>query len=98
MNREQLLDRIRHGEVIQRYDLSALDLTGADLSGGTFEQVRFAGAQLEGLGEGGSYYLESIQPTTSLPSTVSFLGEYVGRSGRGGCGPGYSRGPAIHGS
>lgn len=37
--------------------------------------ARFAGAQLEGLGAGGSYYLESMQRTSALPGAVSFTDE-----------------------
>ena len=48
MNRDQLVNDIRNGEVITRVDFAGVDLSGLDLSGAVMERVGFAKANLTG--------------------------------------------------
>jgi len=46
MHRDDLVARIRAGEMITHVSLVGVDLSGADLSGGIFEEVNLVGANL----------------------------------------------------
>ncbi|MGD9240143.1 MAG: pentapeptide repeat-containing protein, partial [Desulfobacterales bacterium] len=48
MNREELVNNIKDGEIISKCDFSGMDLSGAELCGGIFEEVIFRKANLAG--------------------------------------------------